>query len=327
MPFWRVREAEASGNPIRERTEAFRQESSMKYLSVERASWSDVLHEHKPLLLPAAHDALTARLIQLAGFPAYQIGGFALVGAMHAVPDIDLEHFGENSAAAREIIEASPLPVLVDGDNGYGDVKNVTRTIQGYEDIGASAIFIEDQKSPKKCGHMANKEVIPAEEMVAKVRAAVAARSDSRFFIMARTDALGSLGVKEAIERAKRYLDAGADGAYVEGPTNTKELETIGRELGDVPLAVSVLEGGGKTPWLPPAEFSQMGFSMLLYPTTVLFRLTRTIQAALTDLKLGKPMSKDAVNMDQFEQIVDIDHWKEIEKEFQPEARPTSKAA
>jgi len=174
---------------------------------------------------------------------------------------------------------------------------------------------------------MANKEVIPVEEMVAKVRAAVAARSDSRFFIMARTDALGSLGVKEAIERAKRYLDAGADGAYVEGPTNTKELETIGRELGDVPLAVSVLEGGGKTPWLPPAEFSQMGFSMLLYPTTVLFRLTRTIQAALTDLKLGKPMSKDAVNMDQFEQIVDIDHWKEIEKEFQPEARPTSKAA
>src|SRR5947207_3730859 len=145
--------------------------------------------------LPSAADALTARLIERAGFPAYQIGGFALVGAMHAVPDIDLEHFGEKHIKAREIIKASKLPVLVDGDDGYGDVKNVTRTVRGYEEIGASALFIEDQKPPKRCGHMAGKEVIPADQMVEKIRAAIAARTQADFFILARTDAREPLGL------------------------------------------------------------------------------------------------------------------------------------
>jgi 2-methylisocitrate lyase-like PEP mutase family enzyme len=261
----------------------------MQEAMTTRPIWRDVLRDHAPLLRPAAHDALTAGLIERAGFPAYQIGGFALVGAMHAVPDIDLEHYGENSAAAREIIETSPLPVLIDGDNGYGDVKNVTRTVRGYEAMGAAAIFIEDQQSPKRCGHMANKKVVPAAEMERKIRAAVAARSSADFFILARTDALAPLGVDEAIERAKRYLAAGADGAYVEGPTNRDELERIGRALGHAPLAVSMLEDGGKTPWLPPAEFAEMGFSIILYPTTVLFRATRAIQRALDDLAAGRP--------------------------------------
>src|SRR5437764_10402467 len=133
----------------------------MRDLSTERPSWKSVLDQEKILLLPAAHNALAARLIERAGFPAYQIGGFALVGAMHAVPDIDLDHLGENSAAAQTIIAASRLPVLVDGDDGYGDVKNVTRTVQEYDRLGASALFLEDQKSPKRCGHMEGKQVIP----------------------------------------------------------------------------------------------------------------------------------------------------------------------
>src|SRR5205823_11433713 len=182
-----------------------------------------------------------------AGFPAYQIGVFALVGAMHAIPDIDLEHFGEKNTKAREIIKASHLPVLVDGDDGYGDVKNVTRTVRGYEAIGASALSIEDQKPPKRCGDMAGKEVVAPEFMEEKIRAAVAARADPDFFLLARTDARQPHGLRDAIERGKRYLDAGADGVYIEGPTTVEELTQVGEAFRDVPLATSILERGGQT--------------------------------------------------------------------------------
>src|SRR5438874_5766082 len=190
----------------------------MKAINVRGQSWKNILRAHAPLVLPSAHDALTARIIERAGFKAYQTGGFSLAAAMHAVPDVDLEHFGEKSDVVRKILTASPLPVLVDGDDGYGDAKNVTRTVHEYEAMGASALFIEDQVAPKRCGHMAGKQVIPAEEMEKKVRAAVAARQDPDFFIVARTDAIEPHGLDEAIRRAQRYLNAGADGVYLEGP-------------------------------------------------------------------------------------------------------------
>ena len=160
-----------------------------------RKTWREVLDQSAPLLLPVAHDALTARVIEQAGYPAYQIGGFALVGSRFAYPDIDLAQFGENSAVMRDTIAASSLPVLVDADDAYGDAKNVTRVVQGYEAMGASAIFLEDQQAPKRCGHMAGKKVIPAEAHAGKLRAAVAARHNPQTFIMARTDALAPLGM------------------------------------------------------------------------------------------------------------------------------------
>ena len=289
----------------------------MKAITAHRRTWKAVLEDHEPLLLPAAHDALTARLIDRAGFPAYQIGGFALTASLHAVPDLDLEHFGEKSAAARRIIHASPLPVLVDGDDGYGDAKNVTRTVHEYETIGASAIFLEDQTAPKRCGHMAGKQVVPKRDMVNKLKAACAARSSADFFILARTDAIAPHGLKDALRRAEAYLNAGADGVYLEGPTTKAELETIGRSLRGVPLAVSILEGGGKTPWLPPAEFHELGFTMLLYPTSVIFRVARAIEQSLHRLAQGRPMTaKDAIAMPRFEEIVDLPHWADIEKKF-----------
>jgi 2-methylisocitrate lyase-like PEP mutase family enzyme len=290
----------------------------MKAIVTERPFWKDLLEREKPLLLPAAHDALTARLIERAGFHAYQVGGFALVGSLHAVPDLDLEHYGEKRDAARRIIEASPLPVLVDGDDGYGDVKNVSRTVQGYEAMGASALFIEDQKAPKKCGHMSGKEVVPVEEMEKKVRAAVGERKSPAFFILARTDAIEPNGLDDALERAERYLKAGADGVYLEGPTSEKELERIGKTFNGTPLAVSVLEGGGKTPWLSPQDFHSLGFSMILYPTTLLFRAVFTLEQAIQDLRAGRPMEEDkAVTMKQFEEIVDMAYWSRIEKRYQ----------
>src|SRR5256885_4658916 len=162
----------------------------MPKIKVERPSWRSLLQRHKLLQLPAAHDALSAKLIERAGFVAYQVGGFSLEGARFGVPDIDLIRFGEKSEAVREIIAASDLPVLVDCDDGYGDVKNVTHTVNVYEQMGVSAIFIEDQRPPKRCGHMAGKEVVPPEEMAEKIRAAAAARSDKdSIFIIARSDA------------------------------------------------------------------------------------------------------------------------------------------
>src|SRR5690348_13759237 len=162
-----------------------------------RPAWKDVVARHAPLLLPAAHDALTAKVIERAGFKAYQVGGFALNGARHAFPDLDLTHYGEERDGVRDIIAASTLPVLVDTDDGYGDVKNVTRTVRGYEAMGVSAIFFEDQVAPKRCGHLAGKRVVPPEVMESKVRAAVAARSSPDFFLIARTDAIEAHGMDE----------------------------------------------------------------------------------------------------------------------------------
>jgi len=271
----------------------------------------------KPVQLPVAHDALTARLIELAGFDAYQIGGYALSGATHAIPDVDLEKFGEKKYSAEWIMQASPLPVLIDIDDGYGDIKNVTRTIQEFLKLGASAIFIEDQRPPKKCGHMDNKKVIETTEMVQKIKAAVSARDRHDLFILARTDAIAPEGLENAIDRAKAYLDAGADGVYLEGPKTLEQLEKIGKVLGNVPLATSILEDGGKTPWVSPNDLKYMGYSMILYPTTLIFQVVHALQRGLEHLKQGKPTRSASINMDEFMQIVDLPYWKHIEEQFE----------
>jgi len=285
--------------------------------TMAKPAWKTLLKKDAPLLLPAAHDALTARIIEKLGFKAYQVGGFALVASRHAFPDIDLCHFGEQRAGLRDIMEAATLPVLIDGDDGYGDVKNVTRMIESYEALGASAIFFEDQKAPKRCGHMADKEVIPQADMVSRVKAAAHARSSKDIFLIARTDARAPLGLDEALKRAAAYVEAGADGIFIEGPKSEAELEIIGREFKGVPKIANMLEGGGQTPILPPAELHAMGFEMITYPTTVLFRLTRALDRALRDILDGKPIPKDdSVDFETFELIVDKPRWAEIEKRF-----------
>jgi 2-methylisocitrate lyase-like PEP mutase family enzyme len=290
----------------------------MPKIRLLRPSWTSLLERHKFLQLPAAHDALTAKLIERAGFTAYQVGGFALEGARFGVPDIDLIRFGEKSEAVREIIGASDLPVLVDCDDGYGDVKNVTHTINVYEQMGVSAIFIEDQRPPKRCGHMAGKEVSPPEEMAQKLRAAVAARNDKEsVFIIARTDAEETNGLDDAIRRCELYLKAGADAIYIEAEHSEKDLKRIAREFRGVHKVVNVFEGGGKSPWMTPKQLEDLGFTMALYPTTVLFRMTHAIEDALATLRSGKPMdAKRAISMKEFELIVDLPSWALVESRF-----------
>lgn len=280
-------------------------------------SWHRLLEREKFLPLPSAHNALTAKLIERAGFPAYQVGGFALAGARYGRPDVDLEHFGEKNRAVQDIIDGCALPVLVDADNGYGDAKNVTRTIRGYEALGAAAIFLEDQAAPKRCGHMAGKAVIPAEHMVAKIKAAIAARQDRDTFILARTDAIQPEGVDGALRRGQAYLEAGADGIYVEGPRSEEELERVAEAFKGEQLATSVLERGGVTPWLDPADFRQLGFTMVLYPTTILFGVAEQIVQILRALRSGQPLDPaSSVDLDTFEEIVDLPKWATIEDRF-----------
>jgi 2-methylisocitrate lyase-like PEP mutase family enzyme len=280
---------------------------------MNRPTWRDALAAEKPLLLPVAHDALSARLIERAGFKAYSIGGFALVGTRYAVPDVGLVGLGEMSVGMRDIMGASRLPVLVDGDDGYGDVKNVTRTIRTYEEMGAAAIFIEDQTSPKRCGHMAGKSVIPAEAMAAKLRAAAAAR-ERGIFLVARTDARAVHGLDDALRRGELYLKSGADGVFIEAPQTLEELARVGSEFRHVPQIANMLEGGGRTPVLPPAELARLGFAMAAYPTTLLFRIATAMQDALKDLRAGRPASADdLLSFEGFKDIVGFPDWAQVE--------------
>jgi 2-methylisocitrate lyase-like PEP mutase family enzyme len=287
-------------------------------MTTKRKTWSELIRAEGILPLPAAHDALTARLIERAGFKAFQIGGFALEASLFALPDADLTHLGEKSLAVSRILRSTELPCLVDADDGYGDAKNVVHTIETYERLGAAALFLEDQKPPKECGHMAGKAVVPREAMVRKIRAASEARNDKEaLFLLARTDAREPEGLDAALSRAEHYLRAGADGIYVEGPKSEGELRKIGDTFEGVPLATSILERGGVTPWTDVGKMRELGFSMVLYPTSLLFRLTKAVEDGLEALKTNEPCSADnAVDMKHFEKVVDIDRWFTIQKKY-----------
>jgi 2-methylisocitrate lyase-like PEP mutase family enzyme len=278
-----------------------------------RKTWRQLLAQEKPLLLPVAHDALSAKLIERAGFTAYSIGGFPLVGSRHALPDIGLVGLGEMSAGMRDIIAASRLPVLVDADDGYGDVKNVVHTIRTYERMGASAIFIEDQLAPKRCGHMAGKDVVPADVMEKKLRAAASARDSRETFLIARTDACGVHGLDEALRRGERYLKAGADGIFIEAPESPEELRKVGETFRHVPQIANMLEGG-RTPLLAPAELQAMGFAMVAYPTSLIFRVAHTVEKALADMKAGTlSLEGEGVGFEDFKTIVGYQDWAKVE--------------
>jgi 2-methylisocitrate lyase-like PEP mutase family enzyme len=283
----------------------------------QRPSWKSLLDRHVPLQLPAGHDALTARLIERAGFHAYQIGGFALVGSRHGIPDVDLTRFAEQAAGVRDIMAACSLPVLVDADDGYGDAKNVTHMICSYEAMGVAAVFIEDQRSPKRCGHMSGKQVVDTAIMVQRIEAAAAARQSKTFFIVARTDALSVEGLDHALKRSERYLKAGADGIYIEAPESVEQLEKIGNAFKGTPQMTNMFDGDHRTPWLTPMELHRLGFSMILYPTSLLFRAVRAIERGLADLRQGKRMEhSDGVDLTEYEAIVDMPYWASIEKRF-----------
>jgi len=288
----------------------------MQPTSNSRKSWKEVLNKDAPVILPGAYDALSAKLIESAGFDGYIIGGFPLVGSRYGLPDIGLVGLGEMAAGVKDIISASSLPILVDGDHGYGDVKNIVHTVHTYERLGVSALLLEDQVMPKRCGHTAGKDVIPCSEMVKKLRAASENRINSDFFILARTDSRGVHGLDESLRRAEKYIKAGADGIFIEAPKSYQELEIIGRTF-DVPQMCNMLIGG-QTPLLKSQELYEMGFSMIVHGTTLIKRVSKTLQDLLSDIKNDRMIEdlEQFSSLDDFIDIVGFNEWQKIENKY-----------
>ena len=250
----------------------------------------ELLATDEPILAPGVFDALGARLVEEAGFDAAYMTGFGTAAALLGRPDVGLLTMTEMVDNARRIARATSLPVIADADTGYGNAISVVRTVQEYEQAGVAAIHLEDQVAPKKCGHMEGKQVIAADEMVAKVRAAVAARHDDDFVIIARTDAAAVEGLRSALDRAKRYRDAGADVLFVEAATSEEQIETVATELGDVPLLFNWAEGG-KTPPVAYDRLRELGFRIVIFPLSLLLTATASMRHALGEIRTaGTPL-------------------------------------
>ena len=248
----------------------------------------ELLASPDALVIPGAYDALSARLIVQAGFPAVYMTGFGTSASMLGQPDVGLLTMSEMvSRAAALASVAGDVPLIADADTGYGNPINVRRTIREYERAGVAGLHIEDQVWPKKCGHMEGKQVIAMEEMVQKVRAAVDARQDPDFVIIARTDANAVTGLEDALRRGQAYREAGADVIFIEAPRSLEELRAIGQAFRGVPLLFNWAESG-KTPLLPLSDIQALGFTLVIFPVSLLFAATHAMLALLELLKTGE---------------------------------------
>ena len=239
-----------------------------------------------PVLAPGAYDALSARLVEETGFPAVYMTGFGTASGQLGRPDVGLLTMSEMVDNARRIVQAVRPPVIADADTGYGNPINVVRTVREYQAAGVAGIHLEDQVAPKKCGHMEGKQVVPTAEMVEKIRAAVAARTDPDFVLIARTDARAVEGLDAALDRAHRYREAGADVLFVEAPQSADEIATVAGAFPDTPLLFNWAEGG-KTPPLALADLERLGFRLVLFPISTLLAATRAIREVLAGIRRG----------------------------------------
>lgn len=268
------------------------------------AAFRALLDAPEPVLLPGCYDALGARLIEQAGFDVVYMTGFGTSASLLGRPDVGLLGLHEMVDNARRITAATDLPVIADADTGYGNQINVIRTVQAYEQAGVAGIHLEDQMLPKKCGHMEGKVVVPRDEFVGKIRAAVSARRDPNFTIIARTDARAPHGLDEALDRARAARDAGADALFVEALQNNDELEQVAAALADIPLVFNWAEGG-KTPPLTIEQISELGFAMVIMPISTLLAATRAMQEALAQIKIDGTPVNAVESMPTFNEFTD----------------------
>ncbi len=255
----------------------------MTTLADRRKKFRAMLEERRAVLVPGAANALTARVIEDQGFEACYVTGAGIANTLLGVPDIGLVTMSEIQTTTAAIAEISSLPLFVDMDTGFGNAINTHRTVRVLERAGACAVQIEDQVFPKKCGHFDGKAVIPAKEMATKVRAAADAREDENFLIIARTDARAIEGIDGALDRARMYIEAGADVTFVEAPTSVEEMQRICAEL-PVPQVANLVVGG-RTPMLSQEELAKIGFAIVLYANTPLQAAMRAMSEVLGALK------------------------------------------
>lgn len=235
------------------------------------------------VVMPGVFNAITAKLAEQAGFDALYLSGAGVTNSLTGFPDIALLTQTEMVQQARYVAQATFLPVIADADTGYGEALNVVRTVREMEHAGLAGIHLEDQVSPKRCGHLQGKQVIPAEEMAKKVRAAVHARSDPDFLVIARTDARGVNGLEDAITRALRYLEAGADAIFPEALRSPEEFEEFARRV-PAPLLANMTEFG-QTPYLSVQDFARMGYAMVIFPMTAFRVMMKAAEEAYAELK------------------------------------------
>jgi len=274
-------------------------------------------NKSKPLVIPGVYDALGAKIVEKVGFEAMFQTGYGTSATLFGMPDYGFIGSTETVDNARRICRAVSIPVIVDVDTGYGNALTVDKLVRELEVAGASGIFLEDQKWPKRCGHMQGKEVIPKDEYAEKLQAAIDARSNKDFIIVARTDARAIEGLDNAIERGLYYKKIGADVIFIEAPKNIQEMSKIGNAI-DAPLVANMIEGG-VTPISSVSKLHKMGFKIILYPLSVLFSSTYSSLQILRELKRSGSTVKlknNMVNFDQFNEIVELSKYKKLEKQY-----------
>ncbi|MEN9802102.1 MAG: hypothetical protein RLZ37_1227 [Actinomycetota bacterium] len=269
------------------------------------------------VLMPGIWDALSARIVAATGFSTAFLSGFAVAGTLLGKPDVGYLTQTEMAEVARRVCAAIPdLDVVVDADTGYGNAANVVRTVELWEEAGAHGMFLEDQVWPKKCGHMANKEVIARDEWLAKLRAA---RDHRRgLFLTARTDARAAVSLDEALERGRMARDLGVDAVFVEAPESIFELEMIARELSGVVLVANMVEKG-KTPLLTPSELADLGFQLIVSPLSILLTVAQSIRAAaqtLGDEGSMRDHLQSLMTFDDFTSVVGLPEHLENERKY-----------
>jgi methylisocitrate lyase len=269
------------------------------------------------LMIPVAHDPLCATIIERAGFKVVGCGGYANSAALLGAPDIELLTLTEMVDAVWRFADAVDLPVFADGDNGHGNTTNVQRTVKQFEKAGAATIMLEDQVSPKRCGHMSSKHVVPADELVAKIKAAVDARTDQDLTILARTDAIAVKGLAEAVERAHRCVDAGADWVFLEAPESLEQMRQI-PALVSVPTLANMIPGG-KTPILPASELESVGFAAVIFPNVFTYayaRLATDIAAELLRTGTTAPFHDRMIEFEAFNDLVGLTRIRDSEQRY-----------
>lgn len=267
-----------------------------------------ILDETGGLALPGVFDTLSARIAARAGFPMAFVSGYSVAATAIGEPDFGLLTQTEIVERARCICRSVEMPILVDADTGYGNPLNVYRTVAELIAAGAAGCFLEDQVWPKRCGHMLGKQVIPREDYVQKIRAAVDARADRDFFIVARTDALAVEGLDEAIARVQAAREAGADASFVEAPQSVEQLREIGRRAPS-PNVANMIEGG-RTPLLPTEQLRDLGFHIILYPLAGLFSAARAMEIMFHKLRADGTTAGEEqrlMNFAEFNELIGVD--------------------
>ena len=286
----------------------------------QTTKFKELIHAPEVLMMPCCHDGLSAKVLEQAGFKAICAAGYGTSGSLLGKPDIGLLSGMESVRQYENLCSAVDIPVFVDIDTGYGDVNNVIRMVKECEKAGAAGLFIEDQTWPKRCGHFDGKDVVPVEEYLPKLKAALWARQDPDFVIMARTDAAGVHGIDEAIRRAKIYAETGCDMVFVEAVTTTEEMRRVNNALKEinVPSFGNMLEGG-KTPLMTAEELQEVGYDIVVYPCSTLFVTVKALKEMAAHLKKNgttEGYTHNMIDLDEYMAFMGAEELYEMEKKF-----------